>query len=161
MVKVFRELKAKHAPQADSHVGIAGEIIIDLQRVADAAQPGQGGGQTVPRAESGVGDQGQLIAQQHLLAKPGEKAAYTGGKQSPALPGGLQLVGHRFVLDDRPGDQLGKKGDVQADGQKAALGLLSAAGNVDDVAQRLKGEEGNADGQSDGGNGRAGYPARV
>ena len=37
--EVLRKAEAEHAPEADRHVGVAGEIEIDLQRVADDAEP--------------------------------------------------------------------------------------------------------------------------
>src|SRR3954447_9826173 len=40
IVEVLRKAEAKHARNPDRHVGIAGEIEIDLQRVADDAEPG-------------------------------------------------------------------------------------------------------------------------
>ena len=42
VVEVFQESEAEHLTHADGHFRIAGKVEVDLQGVADAAQPGHG-----------------------------------------------------------------------------------------------------------------------
>src|SRR5437773_2244604 len=39
VIEIFRKAEAEHSRNPDSHVGVAGEIKIDLERVAGDAQP--------------------------------------------------------------------------------------------------------------------------
>ena len=41
-VEIFAETESEHPAQAYSHIGISGEVIIDLQHVAYGTKPGQG-----------------------------------------------------------------------------------------------------------------------
>ena len=43
IVEVFEERKAKELAQADRHVSVAGEVEVDLQRIADQAEPSRAG----------------------------------------------------------------------------------------------------------------------
>ena len=38
-IKVFGEVEAKHFAQTERHIGVACEIVIDLQRIANDANP--------------------------------------------------------------------------------------------------------------------------
>ena len=44
MLKVLQEMETKQMPQTDGHVGVSGEIEIDLERKGDGAQPRRHGG---------------------------------------------------------------------------------------------------------------------
>ena len=39
VVEVFGEMKAEHVTQPDCHIGICGEIIVDLQRICSRSDP--------------------------------------------------------------------------------------------------------------------------
>ena len=149
VVEVLQEVEAEHLAQADGHVGVAGEVIVDLEGVADGAQPGKGGGE-VPRPlqqEGPVGHQGQLVGDEHLLPQSGDEPGAAGGEVVPGLLPVVDLVGHRLILDDGAGDELGEEGDVQPHLQGGALHMAPAPLHVQHVAQGLEGEEGDTDGQ--------------
>ena len=50
-------MKAEHPAQTDGHVGICGEIKINLERIGGSAQPCKGNG-GICCAESGIGNGG-------------------------------------------------------------------------------------------------------
>ena len=47
IIKVFREIKAEHFSQADSHIAVARKIKINLKRESDNSEPCRGGGQRI------------------------------------------------------------------------------------------------------------------
>ena len=95
--------------QADGHVGVAGEIVVDLQGVAQGAQPGEGGGQAVPQAEGPVGHHGQLVGQEHLLAQAHDEPAAPGGEVRPGLFAVVDLLATVSYLTMGPAMSWGKK----------------------------------------------------
>ena len=150
IIEVLQEVKSKHPAQTDGHVGIAGEVVVQLEDVSHRSQPGKGGGQSVSRHTVGpVGDDGQLIGQQHLLAQAYNKPGAAGGEVLPALLPVVDLVGHRLIFDDGAGNKLGKERDVQSHLQRGTLHLSPVPMDVQHIAEGLEGKEGNADGQFD------------
>ena len=160
VIEVLQEVEAKHLAQADGHVGVAGEIVVDLQGVAQGAQPGERGRQAVPQAEGPVGHHRQLVGEEHLLAQTHDKPAAPGGEVRPDLFAVVDLLGHCLILDDGAGDELGEKGDVKPHLQGRALHLPPVPVDVQHIAQGLEGKEGDADGQLNTGNGK-GRPQAV
>ena len=69
----------------------------------------------------------------------------------------VDLLRDGGVAHDGTGDELREEGDVERELERVALHRGVAAVHVNDVAQALKGEEGDADGQRDlrDGDGRA------
>ena len=57
----------------------------------------------------------------------------------------LQIVGHRLVLHDGPGDQLGEQRHIRAEVDDVPLGRHQSSVHVDGVAHGLEGVEGDAD----------------
>ena len=147
-LEILVKVEAEHAAKADGHVGVAGEVAVNLQRIAHRPQPREGGGGGVS-GKGCVGHGGQLVGQQHLFGKADEEPVDAFGEVRPVFLPVEQLVGHRLVLDDGPRHQLGEKGDVQAGVQRVFLHLRVPPGHVEDIAHGLKGEEGDADGQRD------------
>ena len=45
MVEVLAEAEAEHRAESDRHVGVAGEVKVDLQRVGEQPDPGRRGGE--------------------------------------------------------------------------------------------------------------------
>ena len=88
IVEVLQEPEAEQPSQADGHVGIAGEIKVDLEREGQRAQPrrdhgGRGhGGDLLPHGA-------HLVGQQHLLPQSRDKPADTRGEQRGRLPVGI------------------------------------------------------------------------
>ena len=160
IAEILQEVEAEHPPQADGHIGIAGEIVINLHGVAQGAQPREGGGKASRlHSEGPVGHHGHLVGDEHLFPQSGEEAHTAGGNIGPALLAAVDLLGHRLIFDDGPGNELGEEGDVEAHLEGGALNLSPAPGHVQDVAQGLEGKEGDADGQADDGEGQTGPQA--
>ena len=149
-VEVLQEMETEHPPQADGHVRVAGEVVVDLKGIAQGAQPGHGGRElSAGHAPGGVGHGGQLVGEEDLFPQPHHEAAAPGGEIPPVLPAVEDLIGHGGVFHDGPRHQLGEEGDVEPQPQGIALDLCLAHSNVEDVAHGLEGEEGDADGQLD------------
>ena len=146
VLKVFQKVEAKQMAQTDGHIGIAGEIEIDLEGEGDSAQPrryGGGGGHGGDLLPQGA----HLIGDQHLFGQTHHEALHAPAGLEHALPAEHQLMLHRLVLDDGAGDQLGEQGDVRAHVENIALGLDDAAVHVDGIGHGLEGIEADADRQ--------------
>ena len=157
VVEVLQKPEAEQPPKADGHVGVAGEIEVDLERERQRPQPrrdhgGRGhGGDLLPHGA-------HLVGQQHLLAQPDDKPLHTGAGVRQRLPVPvLQIVRHRLILDDGPGDELGEQRHIGAEVHDVPLGRHHTAVHVDGVAHGLERVERDADGQqqSQRGDGRA------
>ena len=108
-LEVLREAEAQHLPEANGHIGVPGEVKIDLEGVAHRPEPGVAGVDPpvdgdhaedhIHRGPQGVGDQ-------DLLGKAQDEAADALLQLlSRHLPGG-NLPLHVGIADDGPGDEL-------------------------------------------------------
>ena len=152
--KVLPDLEAEHVAHADGHVAVAGEVIVDLQRVADRAQPGQA---DVPGAavEDRVGDIAHRVRYQQLLGKAQDKAADPLLRPDGIADARVDLRGDIVVFHDGARDQLGKKGDIEEELRKAPGAVCRIPVAVDHIGQALEGVKGNADRQDDPRRGQA------
>ena len=143
-------MEAEHAAHANSHIGIAGEIIENLQRKADGAQPGQQGRKGVTaHAEQFRCHLAQGVGQEHFFRQTHQKPLQACVEVvEPLLPGD-NLLGHGLIADDGARHQLGKQRHVQCHIQGVPLGRDGPAVHVQHIAHRLKGEKGNTDGHDD------------
>ena len=146
VVEVLQEVEAEHLPQADGHVAVAGEIEIDLERVGRDAQPRAGEGQLLTR-KGPVPELANGVGQQDLLCHAHGEALDPGGEFLQVLPPALQLFRHGFVADDGARDELGKEGDIGAEGDHVFLHRGVPAVDVDGIAHGLEGVKADADGQ--------------
>ena len=145
IAEVLQKVEAEHPAQADGHVTVPGEIEVDLQGVAEGAQPGQadvqllglGGKHQVRHAAHRVGDE-------QLFGKPQNKPADALGSERGADLPLVDLLGHVVVLDNGPCNKLGEKGNVQRQLDKAPGRLAPVPVDVDHVGETLEGEKGNA-----------------
>src|SRR5438876_1131784 len=107
IVEVLEHPKSEHAHHADSHVRVAGEIKIDLQRVADETQPGNArielGGRD---GENLIGHTSQSIGDEYFLAQANDKAPHALGYIGEASLARCNLLGDVLVADDRACNQL-------------------------------------------------------
>ena len=134
-------------PQANGHIGVSGKIEVNLEGKGNGAQPRRhsgGGGHGADLLPEGA----HLIGDQHLFGKAHYKALHAPAGLEHALPAVHQLVLHRLVLDDRPGDQLGEQRHIRAHVEDVLLGLDDAPVHVDGVGHGLERIEADADGQS-------------
>ena len=143
-------MEAEHTPHADGHIRVAGEVKVNLHGIAHRPQPGHPGGEFPGlQAVGEVGHHRKLIGQKDFFAQAHQKAAHPHGEVGPVLPPAVDLLGHRLVFDDGPGDELGEKGDVQGHLQWVALYLAPVPVHVQYIGEGLKGEKRDPQGQLD------------
>ncbi len=113
ILKVFLKVKPEHPAHADRHIAVAGKIKIDLQCIAEHAHPG-GKHADLPRQgkhhvtihSHGVGNQ-QLFGQAANKTPDAERGLF---RRCAAL---VDLFFNIVILDDRTGDQLRKKRNIE------------------------------------------------
>ena len=150
IVEVLQDAEAEHAHQAQRHVRVAGEIEIDLQRVADQAQPGEWRGELVLRqVEDGIGHAAERVRDQHFLPETEQKAAETIGHIGRAPVAACDLVGEVPPADDRARDELREQQNVQREIEEPPLGPGVALVDVDHVRDGVEREERDAERQRD------------
>ena len=155
VVEVFREMKTKESAYANGHVRIAGEIKVDLQGVAERGQPGERGGEfPAGQGKDLVGDQGQGVGQQHLFAKPQDKALGSFGKPLDAAVAGMQIVGYLGIAQDGAGQDHREKGKIEGEIERILGRLDLSPGDVNQVGNGLEGDKGDADRPVNGGKGQ-------
>ena len=91
IIEVDKEFKAEQPPQANGHIGITGEIKIQLQGVGRNAHPS---GQRAILHLQMLPQSAHLIGQQHLFGKTHHKQPDAGSKH------GKRLSIDQFELDD-------------------------------------------------------------
>ena len=134
-VEIQREADVQHARQADRHVGVAGEIEIDLQGVGERGVPGleEGqGGAVGGGVEAGIGETAEHVGQHQLLAEAEQEDEQPVGEVLDAGPGevaGGELRDDVRRPDDRPGDQVRKEGDKTGIGEERRDQVILAAGD--------------------------------
>ena len=157
-MEVEREADAEQAGGTEGHVGVAGEIEVELERIGDRADPGFGHRRVAPvgggEAEDRGGDAGEVVGDHHLLEQAAEEDPERDREVAvPAVMALAELRHHLAVMDQRPGDQVGEEGDEeQVVGEVILLGL--AAVGIDEVGDLEEGEEGDREGEDDLGHGR-------
>ena len=152
MVEVLAEMEAEHPAEADGHVAVTAEIVVDLHQIRDGADPGGRDVQYLrTSAENGVRGGAHRVGDQDLLAQADGKAPQAGGDLLPVRGARIDLMRYIPVPDDGSGDQLGEEGDVQKDLRVVLLGRHLSAVYVDHVGQRLEREKRDADRQGYGG----------
>ena len=100
-----------------------------------------------------VGRPGDDVGDQHLLREADDESAQAVGEslEADAAPG--ELVGDVVVPDDGPRDELREEEHVERGVSRALLSGGVVAVDVDDVRDRVEGEEGDADRQQHLGHG--------
>ena len=68
-VEVEREADGEDAGQAEGHVGVAGEVEVELHGVDDEAGPGVGGGERAGVAEGDVGGGAELVGDEDFFGR--------------------------------------------------------------------------------------------
>ena len=146
IIEVLQEVEAEDPAETNGHIGIAGEIEVDVQAERHGVGPVEehGGLGTVPEAAD---KQGQTVGDENLLAQTHQEPPHAVTEFLHAVGAVFQLPGHVDIADDGTGDELGEEADVGAEGNEAALGRDIAPIDIDDIAQALEGVEADADGQ--------------
>ena len=145
------EVIAEQARNADGDVAIAGEVAIDLHRVAIKREQ-EIGPRIGARIEEHAVDQliREIVGDHHLLEQP-EQDQHDAVRDHGAIELGLGLELRQEIgsADDRPGDELREEGDVEEDVERRLLGRDFAAIDVDHIRDAVEGEEGDADREQD------------
>ena len=141
-VEVLGEAEPEEQRQADGHVGVTGEVAIDLDGVAVDPQQGVEGLMLGGDAEDGVHDGVGQVAGHHDLLE--QAAGY-----EPERQAGVDLAGVAGLAElgqelrgphDRAGHQVGEEGEVDRKIQQGCRFDASTVG-VDHVAESLEREE--------------------
>ena len=147
-VEVPGEFKAQHAPEPNSHVGIGGEIEVDLKCVGRNSEPRLDRGGRF-RIEHGIGGFPHDIGQENLLGETKYKQSDAGRKLVKRMFAATQLAGDRLVPDNGSGDELRKERHKTGEVEKRAYWRRFASVDVDGVAHTLENIEGNPHRQRD------------
>ena len=150
VIKVLQKFEPEDGAETDGHVGVAAEVVVDLEGVANRSQPGGHAVQLVDRLRKhfvGYGSQG--VGEEDFLGEPYDEAFHAVGDLLEVHRAILNLVGDVVILDDRPCHQLRKEGDVEREFVDILLRLNFLAIDIHDVADGLEGVEGDADGHDD------------
>ena len=144
VVEVLGKVKAEHPPESYRHIAVTRKIKVYLQRKEQSTRPYGGerrsAGQRVERSYRS----GAVVGDQHFSAETARKAAYT-AKHIVRIRLYLVESGRNIsVADDRPCDELRKKGYVEQQPRKRALRRIHSAIDVDYIRQRLKYEKADA-----------------
>ena len=145
-VEVDRQADAEHPAEADRHVGIAGEVEVQLEGVGQRPAPGLEQGRFVATVGGGEHRRGvdrDAVGQDHLLEQPDGEDRQADREVVQIDPIGAvlgELRDHLAVVNDRPGDQLRKEGHEQGVVDEALVTDLAAIG-VDQIGDLLEGEE--------------------
>ena len=161
VVEVFQIMKTQHTAHADGHVGIRGEIQIDLETVSDQTQPCTKNRETVQRLSTCNHIRSKAFRQDHRLCKSaagigkqyflGKTHGEPGNTLSPLRGSGLsaeefQIDG--FVPNNGACNALVKQSGIQKNIPVALLYLGIAPVYINDVGKKLEGIEGNTDGKN-------------
>ena len=149
--EVHRQLEAEHARGAAGHVGIAGEVAVDLEGVAQGGEPEGRAVETGRIREDQVhaADRDEIREQVLLSQAPEEEP---GAALESVEAKHRQRLELRYELR-RPHDgarhELREEGDEREVAQRVPDGLLDSPVDVERVAHRLERVEGHADGKQD------------
>ena len=141
-------MEAEHARQAERHIGIAGKIEVNLQGVADHADPGDFDGQVpVRQGEDAIGLMGDGVGDDHFLAQAEDEALDADRHVMGIETARLDVVGNFMVAHDRPGDELGKEEDVEREVEDILARFRRAVVDVHLIGDFMEGEEADAERQ--------------
>ena len=143
--EIARECESEHDSEPDRHVGIAGEIKIDLHGIGDQPDPRLDQGAIVNLIERDLNERRDDVGHQHLLGETDNEYPSADGGAAKREPAGVKLTSDRLVANDRPRDQLREERNVESDVDRIAVGPEPSAVDVDDVGQAVEGEKRDAE----------------
>ena len=109
IIEVLGEFEPEHPPQANGHVRVAREIVVNLQGVRDETEPEKHRRCVSHTLKRPIGNETAGIGEKHLLAKPNDEALYARRKLPPALFPVFDLVGKGGVAHNGPRQQAAGK----------------------------------------------------
>ena len=148
ILEVLQKGKAKHFPQPNRHIGITGEVEIDLEGVGNGADPGAHHAQFPDRHGGKLRpNRADAVCQQYLLGQAQHKPLHTVGEHIGGFLSVVQLLRNGGIPHDRPRHQLGKQSHISAKRNDIPLSLGISSIHVDGIRHGLERIERNADGQ--------------
>jgi hypothetical protein len=142
LIEVLWKVESEQLAEPNCHVRIAGEIVVDLQRVAKYSEPSDAERQFVRRqGKNGIDDASHSVRNNNLLSEA-DAETKNSVRHPIEVPSSLENRGHDLdITHDRPGNELGKHRVVRAKiYQPTGRGDLASV-DISDVRDRLKGEE--------------------
>ena len=134
VTEVLVEVETKAAANADSHVAVAREVEINLESESQNTYPCTRGRQRGKASNKELlGNLGELVGQDDLLAKTNEEAVdalckIRGRHMAPSY-----LLGHRAVAHNRAGNELREHRYIEQQTQKALLNGRLAAIDINEI----------------------------
>ena len=115
-VEIQREADAEQHRESDRDVGIAAEVEVKLERIGDRGDPAAREVETHRLRETDIARTAQRIGETDLLEQSyRNQEAPAGHHEAVGAPATerAELRHHFAVVDDGPGDHVGKKGHKQ------------------------------------------------
>ncbi len=155
-IEILGQPESEEPAQADRHVRIAREVEVDLKRITEKSEGGDGGPKLVRgQREDRVGGHAERVRHEQLLREADREAPNPlGGSLDVDDPVG-QLGDEVLVADDRSRDQLRKECDEERQADRIALGGMLTPMHVDQIRDRLEREERDPDREMDIGEARS------
>lgn len=148
IVEILFPVESQHTAQSDGHIGVTGEVIINLESVGNHSQPGQRRTKLACfQRPYLVRHISQSIGNEYFFPHPETETFYPVQKIFPCLGPPAQRRGDIAVLYDGSCDELGKQGDIQGEIQDVGLGRDRIPVDVHHIGHGLESEKGDTDGQ--------------
>ncbi len=143
LIEILRKAIAEQRRDADRDVGVGAEIGVDLDRVGVDRDD-----QIEARELRRVGEDGideahrEIVGDHHLLEQAAEDQQHVLAEGEIAGSRRRSELRQELVrAHDRPGDEMREETDVEHDVERRARGRQAPAIDVDDVGNRVKGQE--------------------
>ena len=146
--EVFQTLDAQYPAHADGHVGIAGEVGVQLEGVEHGSNGERGGVVVGIVVEYGIGVAANHVSHTHLLEHSPQHALAALGYVGPIkLVSRSQLLQEALRTVNRAGENGGEESHVGRESDEVALRIHLPAVYLDQVTDELEREEADAYGQ--------------
>ncbi len=150
-VEVLGELESEQEGYAYRHVGVAREVAVDLEGVAIDGKEILEAAVKVGLVEDTLHEvDGDIVGDDGFLEESCYDEEDAGAEHLTGDEEGTANLRNEVArTDDGTCHKLGEEADVEGVIEQAVEGAYGATIDVDGVAERLEGEEGDADGQED------------
>ena len=124
-VEILGQLVAEQVGRADRHVGVAGEVAVDLHRVGEHAHPDGRGAIQRRVGEDRVGEQGHVVGDGQLLEQAHQEELHAEVDAGPVpVLAAANLRQEVLGADDRPGHEVREEQDEEQEVAEVALGRI-------------------------------------
>jgi len=150
IVEVFEEMESKDFSKTDCHIGITGEIVINLNREHQNAEPYRRGAFCGKVAgKICFGKLTGCVRDENFFGKTDEESCCAAPDILEVFPAVVDLKGNVRVSYDRTRNKLGIKRNVHEEFHIVMLRFDFSAVNVNGVAEGLEGIEADTDRKSE------------